>query len=176
MDSCPDYHTAIAACQEELKQFLLEKFPVDYAEIQTNLRTAYGTLAGTEDKEKNYDLAIGAYGEALKVFTADAFPLQYADTQSHIRDVKTGEGVFGLRRAFVLAGTKPLVMSLWNVPDAPTKDLMIEFYERLLNGTPKAEALRQAQLEIRKQHAHPRNWGAFICQGDPGPVSGINYE
>ncbi len=87
-------------------------------------------------------------------------------------DIKTGEGVFGLRRAFALAGAKTLVMSLWKVPDTPTQELMVDFYKRLLNGTPKADALREAQLEIRKEYPHPADWGAFICQGDPGPLLG----
>ena len=87
-------------------------------------------------------------------------------------DIKTGEGVFGLRRAFALAGAKTLVMSLWKVPDTPTQELMVDFYKRLLNGTPKADALREAQLEIRKKYPHPADWGAFICQGDPGPIFG----
>jgi len=83
-------------------------------------------------------------------------------------EVKTGEGVFGLRRAFVLAGAKTLVMSLWKVPDLPTQELMVDFYRRILTGTPKADALREAQMELRKKYPHPADWGAFICQGDPG--------
>ena len=77
-------------------------------------------------------------------------------------DVKTGKRVFGLRRAFALAGSKTLVMSLWKVPDIPTQELMEDLYRRLLKGTPKADALREAQLEIRKKYPHPRNRGAFI--------------
>jgi CHAT domain-containing protein/tetratricopeptide (TPR) repeat protein len=88
-------------------------------------------------------------------------------------DIKTGEGVFGLRRAFSLAGAKTLVMSLWKVPDTPTQELMEDFYQRLLAGAPKADALREAQFNLRKKYPHPRDWGAFICQGDPGPIRGI---
>ena len=85
-------------------------------------------------------------------------------------EVHVGEGVFGLRRAFVLAGAKTLVMSLWKVPDQATRELMVDFYERLLTGTSRAEALRAAQraLKARPGYEHPRFWGAFICQGDPG--------
>lgn len=88
-------------------------------------------------------------------------------------EVHVGEGVFGLRRAFVLAGAKTLVTSLWKVPDQATRELMVDFYQRILAGTPRAEALRAAQrtLKARPAYAHPRFWGAFICQGDPSPLS-----
>jgi CHAT domain-containing protein len=85
--------------------------------------------------------------------------------------VHVGEGVFGLRRAFVLAGAKTLVMSLWRVPDEPTRELMEAFYTRLLAGQGRAEALREAQLAMKAKYPDPFYWGAFICQGDPGPLS-----
>ncbi len=90
--------------------------------------------------------------------------------ETGLGDVHVGEGVFGLRRAFVLAGAKTLIMSLWKVPDEPTKELMIDFYSRILKGVPRAEALRDAQLAIKKNYPHPYFWGAFICQGDPGAL------
>ncbi|MGZ4851621.1 MAG: CHAT domain-containing protein [Halobacteriota archaeon] len=88
-------------------------------------------------------------------------------------DVQTGEGVFGLRRAFMLAGAKTLVMSLWAVDDEVTKELMIDFYTRILAGEGRADALRNAQLAIKAKHPDPYYWGAFICQGDPGPLNKI---
>ncbi len=90
--------------------------------------------------------------------------------ETGLGEIQNGEGVFGLGRSFVLAGAKTLVMSLWKVPDRATQELMVGFYERLIRGEGRAEALRQAQLELKKGYRHPRNWGAFICQGDPGPL------
>ena len=81
-----------------------------------------------------------------------------------------GEGVFGLRRAFVLAGAKTLVMSLWKVPDQQTQELMDDFYQRILTGEARAEALREAQLAMKAKCPQPLYWGAFICQGEPGPL------
>lgn len=86
---------------------------------------------------------------------------------------RTGEGVFGLRRAFVQAGARTLVISLWRVHDKATMELMVEFYRRLLaaKGKGRAEALREAQLAIRNKYPAPCFWGAFICQGDPSAMN-----
>ena len=85
-------------------------------------------------------------------------------------EVRVGEGVFGLRRAFEVAGARTLVMSLWKVPDKQTQELMVDFYKRVLAGEPLADGLRQAQLSIKAQWPDPLFWAAFICQGDPGPL------
>ncbi len=70
--------------------------------------------------------------------------------ETGLGQVHVGEGVFGLRRAFVVAGARTLVMSLWKVPDLATAILMDRFYENLLDRQlPRDEALRQAQLYTR---------------------------
>ena len=71
-----------------------------------------------------------------------------------------------------MAGARTLVMSLWKVPDAQTQELMVDSYQRILRGEPRAEALRQEQQALRAKpgYADPYYWGAFICQGDPGPL------
>jgi CHAT domain-containing protein len=90
--------------------------------------------------------------------------------ETGLGDIREGEGVFGLRRAFVLAGAKTLVMSLWKVADEQTRELMETFYNRLLAGDGRARALRQAKLSLKEKYPHPFYWGSFICQGDPGPL------
>ena len=80
----------------------------------------------------------------------------------------TGDGVIGLSRAFIAAGVPNVLVSLWAVPDAPTADLMMEFYHNLqkkkLN---KAQALRQAMLTTMKYHPDPKDWAAFTLIGHP---------
>lgn len=78
-----------------------------------------------------------------------------------------GEGMFGLRRAFILAGAKTLIVSLWAVDDDKTQELMIDFYQRVLAGQNCVGALRDAKLSIKNNNPHPYYWGAFICLGDP---------
>jgi CHAT domain-containing protein len=91
--------------------------------------------------------------------------------ETGLGEIRTGEGVFGLQRAFVLAGAKTLIMSLWKVPDEPTGELMEDFYQRLLAGRGRADALRQSQLALKAKYPEPFYWGAFICQGNPGPLT-----
>lgn len=83
--------------------------------------------------------------------------------------VRAGEGVMGLRRAFTLAGARTLVMSLFKVPDARTREFMEEFYGRFLgeDGATCADALREAQRALRRRYPGELSWGFFICQGDP---------
>jgi CHAT domain-containing protein/tetratricopeptide (TPR) repeat protein len=96
--------------------------------------------------------------------------------ETGLGDIRVGEGVFGLRRAFLLAGAKTLVMSLWKVPDAQTQMLMEAFYKRILDGRPREEALREAQLAVKESHPEPFYWAAFICQGDPGPLPAVGQK
>jgi CHAT domain-containing protein len=84
-----------------------------------------------------------------------------------------GQGVYGLRRALVVAGAQTLVTSLWKVDDQVTRDLMVAYYKNLLGGAGRVEALRRAALLIRKTHPEPRFWAPFIAIGQNGPLKGI---
>jgi CHAT domain-containing protein/Tfp pilus assembly protein PilF len=76
-----------------------------------------------------------------------------------------GEGMVGLTRAFLYAGAEAVVVSLWKVMDPATAELMVRFYRHLRAGMKKAEALRQARLEMLDQYAHPYYWAAFVLVG-----------
>lgn len=87
---------------------------------------------------------------------------------SGIGEVKNGEGVYGLRRSFVLAGSETQVMSLWKVRDDATRDLMIAYYANLKRGRGRGEALRQVQLAMLRdpKRKHPYYWASFIQSGE----------
>jgi CHAT domain-containing protein len=85
-----------------------------------------------------------------------------------------GEGLVGLTRGFMDAGARRVVASLWAVPDAPTAALMSRFYALMLDGgLSPAEALRGAQLELRKERrfSAPEAWAGFVLEGDWRPLS-----
>jgi CHAT domain-containing protein len=88
--------------------------------------------------------------------------------ETGLGEVKHGEGVYGLRRAFFLAGAQTLVMSLWPVNDRVTRETMTAYYAGLKKGLGRGEALRQAQLAMlrRKDRQHPFYWAGFIQAGD----------
>ncbi|MBE9005109.1 tetratricopeptide repeat protein [Fortiea sp. LEGE XX443] len=89
-------------------------------------------------------------------------------------DIKVGDGVYGLRRALVIAGSQTQVLSLWLVDDAATKDLMVKYYQNLKVGKGRHEALRSAQLDLlnSQEYEHPQYWAAFLPSGNWTPLSG----
>jgi CHAT domain-containing protein len=105
----------------------------------------------------------------LDLFDTELVVLSACETG--LGEVQTGEGVFGLQRAFILAGARTLVMSLWSVPDDATRELMENFYRRILASEPRADALQAAQNDLRRTYPEPYFWGAFVCLGNPGPLA-----
>jgi CHAT domain-containing protein len=90
-----------------------------------------------------------------------------------VGEVRAGEGVFGLRRAFQIAGARTVIMSLWPVEDEDTRRWMTSVYDhRFARGAGTAEAVRTAsldQLRRRRQaglSTHPFYWAGFIAAGD----------
>ena len=92
--------------------------------------------------------------------------------ETAVGKVTTGDGVHGLRRALVVAGAETMVMSLWQVDDAATRDLMTGLYRRLGKREGRSQALRSAQLELlaTRQYQHPFFWAAFLPAGESTPI------
>ena len=94
---------------------------------------------------------------------ADLVVLSACDTA---RGRITGDGVIGLSRSLISVGTPSVIVSLWAVPDAPTAELMKEFYTNMFEKKlDKAQALRQAMLKFKDKS--PKNWAAFTLIGEP---------
>ena len=88
-------------------------------------------------------------------------------------ELKAGEGVFGLRRAFQVAGVRTVIMSLWSVEDRAARQWMLALYRgRLQRRLDTADAVREASLTVlrdrraRGQSTHPFYWAGFVAAGD----------
>ncbi len=88
-------------------------------------------------------------------------------------DLKQGQGVYGLRRALVVAGAETVVMSLWKVDDETTSTLMEAYYRHLLEGQGRATALRTAMRGLRATQPHPHFWAPFISLGRDTPLRAL---
>ena len=106
----------------------------------------------------------------LKLYGTELVVLSACDTG--VGSVRTGEGVYGLRRAFVKSGAESQLMSLWKVDDHGTSELMSMYYQRLKNGEARSQAMRQVQLELLQApfYEHPYYWASFIFSGDWRPM------
>jgi CHAT domain-containing protein/Tfp pilus assembly protein PilF len=87
-------------------------------------------------------------------------------------EVKNGDGVYGLRRALVLAGAESELMSLWSVSDRSARDLIVGYYRNLAENQGRSEALRSVQLQLLsdKVARHPYYWASFIQSGEWAPL------
>ncbi len=86
-----------------------------------------------------------------------------------LRAAGVGDGVYGLRRAFVIAGAESQLISLWKVEDYATKELIVDYYENLTQKRQgRSQALRQVQLEMlqNQEYQHPYYWASFVLSGD----------
>ena len=82
--------------------------------------------------------------------------------------ISKGEGIIGLTRALIYAGSNNLVVSLWRVNDASTSVLMKDFYSMMLNDNGYAEALRAAKLQMiaTEEYSSPYYWATFVLIGE----------
>ncbi|NEQ87247.1 MAG: CHAT domain-containing protein, partial [Moorea sp. SIO2I5] len=89
-------------------------------------------------------------------------------------NISAGEGIYGLRRALVIAGSESQVISLWKVDDRATKDLMVAYYQGLQDNQGRSEALRRIQLQMlgSGNYQHPYYWASFIPSGNWRSMAG----
>jgi CHAT domain-containing protein len=145
--------------------------PVPYIHFAT-----HGVLNSREPKE-SYLLLAGRPGRlSVRDLVEDTYAMSFRGTrlvtlsacQTSIGGWDPSAVYSSLSRAFAKAGAPTVVASLWSVNDASTRDTMTAFYRELRAGTPKAEAMRRAQLAVLHdpRFAHPFFWAPFIVLGD----------
>ena len=131
-------------------------------------------LAGANLKHSGPENGILTALEAsnLNLWGTKLVTLSACDTG--VGEIRNGEGVYGLRRAFVLAGAESVVMSLWPVSDYATREMMGSYYKGLKKGLGRGEALRQTKLAMlkRKDRQHPFYWASFIQSGEWAGLDG----
>jgi CHAT domain-containing protein len=150
-------------------QFGMGAAQIEYPLLRSGLALA-GANQGKNGDNDGVLTALEAAG--LDLSGTKLVVLSACDTG--VGEVKNGEGVQGLRRALVLAGSESQVISLWPVSDVGTKEFMIDYYTALRQGEGRSEGLRQVQLRMlrSKYRRHPFYWAAFIQSGEWANLEG----
>ncbi|HKA16685.1 MAG TPA: CHAT domain-containing protein, partial [Blastocatellia bacterium] len=138
------------------------------------LRSGLG-LAGANSgigKDGNDGILTALEAAGLDLWGTKLVVLSACDTG--IGKVVSGDGVYGLRRALILAGSESQMISLWPVSDTGTSQLMVRYYEALRSGAGRSEALRMVQLRMLKDPKlqHPFYWASFIQSGEWANLEG----
>ncbi|NET67072.1 MAG: tetratricopeptide repeat protein [Moorea sp. SIO1G6] len=133
-------------------------------------------LAGIKTDKPDNDLEDGIFtaleATGLNLSGTKLVVLSACDTG--LGNISAGEGIYGLRRALVIAGSESQVISLWKVDDRATKDLMVAYYQALQDNQGRSEALRRIQLQMLGggDYHHPYYWASFIPSGNWRSMAG----
>ncbi len=156
--------------------FFLSNATTQTAAIENPLLRSGLALAGFNSRDESATDSDGVLTAlevaALNLRGTELVVLSACETG--LGDVANGDGVYGLRRAFTIAGAESQLMSLWKVSDFHTQEMMVGYYQRLKNGMGRSEAMRDVQLEMLQKYEYPYYWGSFIPVGNWQPMLTIN--
>ncbi|WP_437758328.1 CHAT domain-containing protein [Sorangium sp. So ce1389] len=135
-------------------------------------------LAGANRRATGDDNGILTAMEASQIDLNGTKLVVLSACQSGVGESTSGDGVYGLRRALVMAGAETQILSLWNANYASTHELMLGYYTRLKAGGGRSESMRQAQLAMlaTPERAHPHYWASFIVSGNGAALDGRPVE
>jgi len=152
--------------------FIQDQYPVPLGENPL-LRSGLALAGANPRRAGTDDDGILTAAEAAQLDLRGTQLVVLSACETGVGDVQNGEGVYGLRRALVLAGAQTQVTSLWKVADVATKDLMLDYYKRLLKGEGRSAALREAQRTMinSQERSHPYFWAAFVPIGNWAPLA-----
>jgi CHAT domain-containing protein len=138
--------------------------------LRSGLALAGANVRTATDGNEGILTALEASG--LNLFGTKLVVLSACNTG--VGEVRNGDGVYGLRRALVLAGSETQMMSLWPVSDKGTRALMIDYYTNLKTGMGRKAALRKVQLQMLAdaKKRHPFYWASFILSGEWANLDG----
>jgi len=144
-------------------------FGIEPVKAANNPLLRAGLLFRNAEKTiQNYELPKGREDGILNAMEAMLLDLEGTELvvlsacETGLGEIMNGEGVYGLQRAFQVAGSNAVLISLWQVSDEGTMQLMTGFYKHWLSGKSKQEAFRLAQEELKAVHPQPFYWGSFI--------------
>jgi CHAT domain-containing protein len=156
--------TAVVTLEKELEgnEALMTQNPL----MRTGLLLrGAGDLLLKTDYNYNMENGILTAYEAMSLNLDRTDLVVLSACETGLGDLEAGEGVYGLQRAFLVAGAKVLVMSMFKVDDDATQKLMLKFYQKWLNSNNLRQSFIDAKKELRLEYPDPIYWGAFMMIG-----------
>lgn len=137
--------------------------------LKSGLLFANAEKGMTQQNSREFQTQDNGILTAYEVQNVDLSNTEFAilsACETGLGDVKAGEGVYGLQRAFQIAGANTIIMSLWTVSDDATQELMTLFYQNFLTSYNKVDAFKKAQQQLKIKYKEPYFWGAFVMVGN----------